>query len=165
MVVRVPDALPALASGSRAEASLLIGAVSNVLTVPNSALTPLGNGQALALTFKGGVATRALVKTGYAGTLTTQITSGLSAGQQVVLADMSTALPTNTTNARRFGVGAGAAGGIGGAGLGGAGLGGAGFGGAGSRGGTFTGRSGLHPAGRDALRRAELARKPPRPYT
>jgi len=142
VVVRVPEALPALASGSRAEASLLIGAVSNVLTVPNSTLTPLGNGQALALTFKGGVATRALVKTGYAGTLTTQITSGLSVGQQVVLADMSTALPTNTTNARRFGVGAGAAGGIGGSGLGGA-----GFGGAGSRGGTFTGQSGFTPGG------------------
>jgi multidrug efflux pump subunit AcrA (membrane-fusion protein) len=142
VVVRVPDALPALASGSRAEASLLIGAVSNVLIVPNSALTPLGNGQALALIFNGGVATRALVKTGYAGTLTTQITSGLSAGQQVVLADMSTALPTNTTNARRFGVGAGAGGGFGGTGLGGA-----GFGGAGSGGGTFTGRSGFTPGG------------------
>jgi trimeric autotransporter adhesin len=117
VVVLVPDALPALASGSRAEASLLIGAVADVLTVPNSALTPLGNGQALTLTLKGGVATRALVRTGYAGTLTTQVTSGLSAGQQVVLADLSTALPTNTTNARRFGVGAGAAGGIAGAGL------------------------------------------------
>jgi len=101
-----------------------------VLTVPNSALTPLGNGQALAMTYKDGVATRALVRTGYAGTLTTQITSGLTKGQQVVLADLSTALPTNTTNARRFGVG-GAGAGLGGAGLGGAGLGGAGLGGAG----------------------------------
>jgi multidrug efflux pump subunit AcrA (membrane-fusion protein) len=147
VVVRVPEALPALASGSRADVSLLIGLVTDVVTVPNSALTPLGNGQALALTFKGGLATRALVKTGYAGALTTQIASGLSVGQQVVLADLSTALPTNTTNARRFGVGAGAGGGIGGAGLGGAGLGGAGFGGAGSRGGTFTGRSGFTPGG------------------
>jgi len=124
VVVLVPDALPALASGSRAEASLLIGAVADVLTVPNSALTPLGNGQALALTVKGGVATRAVVRTGYAGTLTTQVTSGLSAGQQVVLADLSTALPTNTTNARRFGV---VAGGITGGGLGSAGLSGGGF--------------------------------------
>ena len=89
-----------------------------MLTVPNSALTPLGKGQAMALTFKNGVATRALVKTGYAGTLTTQITSGLTAGQQVVLADLSTALPTNTTNSRRFGVGGGSAGGLGSAGFG-----------------------------------------------
>jgi len=131
VVVLVPDALPALASGARANVSLLIGTAGHVITVPNSALTPLGNGQALAMTFKDGVATRALVKTGYAGTLTTQVTSGLTAGQQVVLADLSTALPTNTTNARRFGVGGGAAGGLGGAGLGGAGLGGAGLGGAG----------------------------------
>jgi multidrug efflux pump subunit AcrA (membrane-fusion protein) len=131
VVVLVPDALPALASGARANVSLLIGTVGHVITVPNSALTPLGNGQALTLTFKDGVATRALVKTGYTGTLATQVTSGLTVGQQVVLADLSTALPTNTTNARRFGVGGGAAGGLGGAGLGGAGLGGAGLGGGG----------------------------------
>jgi Multidrug resistance efflux pump len=119
VVVLVPDALPALATGSRADVSLLIGTVSKVLTVPNSALTPLAKGQAMAVTLKNGVATRALVKTGYAGTLTTQITSGLSAGQQVVLADLSTALPTNTTSSRRFGVAGGSAGGLGGAGFGG----------------------------------------------
>jgi len=126
VLVLVPEALPALASGSRADVSLLIGTATMVLTVPNSALTPLGNGQAMALTLKNGVATRALVKTGYAGTLATQVTSGLTAGQQVALADLSTALPTNTTNAWRFGVGGGgAAGGLGGSGLGGSGLGGA----------------------------------------
>ena len=137
VVVLVPDALPALASGARANVSLLIGTAGHVITVPNSALTPLGNGQALAMTFKNGVATRALVKTGYAGTLATQVTSGLTVGQQVVLADLSTALPTNTTNARRFGVAGGAAGGLGGAGLGGAGLG----------GGAITGRPAFIPGG------------------
>ena len=131
MVILVPDAIPALASGSRADVSLLIGTAAMVLTVPNSALTPLGNGQAMAMTFKKGVVTRAMVKTGYAGTLITQVTSGLTAGQQVVLADLSTALPTNTINTRRLGVGGAATGGLGGAGLGGAGLGGAGLGGAG----------------------------------
>ena len=147
VVVLVPDALPALASGSHAQASLLVGTVADVVTVPNSALTPLGNGQALVLTLKGGVATRSLVRTGYAGMLTTQITSGLTRGQQVVVADLSTALPTNTTNPRRFGVGGGVAGGLGGAGLGGAGLGGAGLAGAGLGGGTITGRSGFTPGG------------------
>ncbi|HYO17385.1 MAG TPA: hypothetical protein VES02_01800 [Dermatophilaceae bacterium] len=128
VVVLVPDALPALATGSRADVSLLIGTVSKVLTVPNSALTPLAKGQAMAVTLKNGVSTRALVKTGYAGTLTTQITSGLSAGQQVVLADLNTALPTNTTSSRRFGVAGGSAGGLGGSGLGGGSLtGGTGF--------------------------------------
>ena len=128
VVVLVPDALPALATGSRADVSLLIGTVSKVLTVPNSALTPLAKGQALAVTLKNGVSTRALVKTGYAGTLTTQITSGLRAGQQVVLADLNTALPTNTTNSRRFGVAGGSGGGLGSSGLGGGSLtGGTGF--------------------------------------
>jgi len=134
VVVLVPDALPALATGSRADVSLLIGTVSKVLTVPNSALTPLAKGQAMAQTLKNGVVTPALVKTGYAGTLTTQITSGLSAGQQVVLADRSTALPTNTTSSRRLGFAGGSAGGLGG-GLGG-GFGGAGFGGVPPVGGT-----------------------------
>ena len=92
MVILVPDALPGLASRSRADVSLLIGTAAMVLTVPNSALTPLGNAQAMAMTFKDGVATRAMVKTGYAGTLITQVTSGLKAGQQVVLADPSTPL-------------------------------------------------------------------------
>jgi trimeric autotransporter adhesin len=146
VVVLVPHATPALSSGSRAQVGLLIGRADDVLTVPNSALTPIGNGQALALTLKDGVATRALVKTGYAGTLTTQITSGLTKGQQVVLADLGTALPTNTTNSRRFGVGGGTAGGLGGAGLGGAGPGGAGLGGAGL-GGAGGGRAGLTPPG------------------
>jgi trimeric autotransporter adhesin len=123
VVIRVPDTGAALASGSRAEVSLLIGTADNVLTVPNSALMPLAKGQALASTLKNGVATRVRVQTGYVGTLTTQVTSGLTAGQQVVLADLSTALPTNTTNSRRFGFGAGGAGGIAGAGLGGGGSG------------------------------------------
>ena len=132
VVILIPDALPALASGSRADVSLLIGTAAMVLTVPNSALTPLGAGQAMAVTYKNGVATRTLVKTGYTGTLITQVTSGLAAGQRVVLADLSTALPTNTTNSRRFGVGgASGTGGLGGAGFGGTGLGGAGGGGAG----------------------------------
>jgi multidrug efflux pump subunit AcrA (membrane-fusion protein) len=139
VVVLVRDALPALATGSRAQVSLLIGTAGDVLAVPNSALTPLGNGQALALTLKDGVATRTLVKTGYAGTLTTQITSGLTKGQLVVLADLSTALPTNTTNARRFGVAGGAAGGLGGAA--------GGLGGAGVGGGAITGRTGFTPGG------------------
>jgi hypothetical protein len=129
VVVRVPEALPSLASGSRGDVSLLIGTAGHVLTVPNSALTPLGNGQALALMLENGVTTRVLVKTGYVGTLTTQVRSGLIAGQQVVLADLSTALPTNTTNTRRFGVRTGANGGAtGAAGLSGGLGGGTGFG-------------------------------------
>jgi multidrug efflux pump subunit AcrA (membrane-fusion protein) len=136
VVVLVPDALPALASGSRADVSLLLGTASRVLTVPNSALTPLADGQAMAVTLKKGVATRSLVKTGYAGTLTTEVTSGLVDGQQVVLADLSTALPTNSTSSRRVGVG-GTTGGLGGAGLGGMGAG----------GGTFTGGPGFPPRG------------------
>ena len=124
VVVLVPVASSALASGSQADVSVLIGAAHQVLAVPNSALTPLGNGQAIAMTLNSGVPTRTLARTGYTGALTTEVRSGLTAGQKVVLADLSTPLPTNSTNSRRFGVGGGAGGGLGGAGLGGAGLGG-----------------------------------------
>ena len=67
VVVLVPGTLPALASGSRADVSLLIGTVAMVVTVPNSALTPLGNGQALAMAFKNGVTTRASSRPGIPG--------------------------------------------------------------------------------------------------
>ena len=148
VVVLVPDPVPALASGSRADVSLLTGTANNVVTVPNSALTPLGSGQALALTMKNGAVTRALVKTGYTGTLATQVTSGLTAGQQVVLADLSTALPTNTTSSRRFGVGGPTGSGLGGGGLGGGGLGGGGLGGGGLGGAGFGGGgAGFAPRG------------------
>ena len=72
------------------------------------------------MTFKNGVAKRTLVKTGYAGTLITKVKSGLTAGQQVILADLNTALPTNSTSStRRLGVGGGTSRGLGGAGPGG----------------------------------------------
>jgi hypothetical protein len=52
------------------------------------------------LTLKSGVTTRTPAKDRFVETLATHITSGLSTGQRVVPADLSTALSTNTTNAR-----------------------------------------------------------------
>ena len=88
-------------------------------------------------TVKAGQSTRTLVRTGAVGSTRTQVLSGLTLGQRVVIADLSEALPTNSTTGRfgnRSGSGLttslGGTGGFGGAG--------GGFGGAGGP--VFVGR-------------------------
>ena len=100
VVVRVPQPTAALASGSAATATITLATVKNVVTVPNSALTTLVSGRGFVQTIKSGKVTRVLVQTGAVGPTSTQITSGLSVGQQVVIADLSQALPTTTTTSR-----------------------------------------------------------------
>jgi hypothetical protein len=72
-----------------------------------------------------GVVTPVRVVPGAVGTLRTQVTSGVKAGEQVVLADLSVPLPSADTGAGLRGGGFGG----GGTGFGGAGPAGAGFGG------------------------------------
>jgi HlyD family secretion protein len=102
VVVRVPKPTAALASGSTATATITLDTVTGVLTVPNSAVTTLVAGTGFVQTVKAGQATRTLVRTGAVGATRTQILSGLTAGQMVVIADLSAALPTNSTP-NRFG--------------------------------------------------------------
>ena len=87
----------ALVDGGAASVSIVITTVRNVVTVPNSALS---NGSVAVLTAGKAVATR--VGTGATGGLTTEVRSGLKAGQLVVLADLSRALPANSTTTTRF---------------------------------------------------------------
>jgi multidrug efflux pump subunit AcrA (membrane-fusion protein) len=100
VVVRVPQPTAALASGSTATATITLATVKNVITVPNSALTTLVSGTGFVQTVKAGKVTRTLVRTGAVGATTTQIISGLTVGQQVVIANLSEALPTTTTTSR-----------------------------------------------------------------
>ncbi len=72
----------------------------HVVTVPNTALTTLVAGTGVVQTVKAGRVTRTLVRTGAVGATRTQILSGLTAGQQVVIADLSEALPTTSTSNR-----------------------------------------------------------------
>ena len=126
VVVSVPGAGAALAAGSRAQVSITVGTANSVLTVPNSALTAMGNGNAFVNVVTAGKATRTVVQTGMTGQTRTQVVSGLKAGQVVVLADRSQALPSNsstnirglttTTGAPFAGAGGGGFGGGGGAG-------------------------------------------------
>jgi hypothetical protein len=112
-----------LIDGAGASVSIAINTVDNVLTVPSSAVHLLGTVASVTVLSAGKpVITR--VQLGAVASDRTQIRSGLTAGQQVVLATLGTPLPTATSNAgitRRLGVTSGGGaltGGLGGTGPG-----------------------------------------------
>lgn len=84
-----------LYDGSGASVQIQVAATGPVLTVPSSAVRSLGNLSTVTVLSKGKpVITR--ITTGAVGTDRTQVLSGLTAGQQVVLADLSQPLPTSS---------------------------------------------------------------------
>jgi multidrug efflux pump subunit AcrA (membrane-fusion protein) len=121
VVVVVANPADGLAEGAAATVAITLKAVSDVVTVPNSAVTSTGTGATAFVTLlQNGKATRQTVTTGAVGTTVTQIVSGVTAGQTIVLADNSADVPASSTTAnttRGFG-GGGAfpAGGLGGGG-------------------------------------------------
>jgi trimeric autotransporter adhesin len=130
-----------LYDGLGGSVAITTSSVSNVLTVPSSAVHTVGQLNVVSV-LKGGTESTVRVNVGAVGPDRTEITSGLVEGQRVVLANLDEPMPSNSTNvnARRLGVGGtgglGGAGGLGGgAGLGG---GGAGFGGGAGGGGAVT---------------------------
>jgi HlyD family secretion protein len=104
-----------LKSGMTANANVVVNQASNVLEVPNSAITRLG-GQAFVtvLSVDGKTQTRVPVETGTVGDANTEVTSGVSEGQRVVLPQLR--LSTGTGAAGGRGTGGGALGGGGGGG-------------------------------------------------
>ncbi len=86
---------PTLFAGSDAQVAITLAQVSDALTVPTSAVE--GTGAASFVTvLKAGKPVTVRVVVGAAGPVLTQVTSGLTVGEHVVLANMSTPLPTNT---------------------------------------------------------------------
>jgi hypothetical protein len=92
-----------LFEGAGASVTIEIAQVSNVLTVPSSAVRTLGTLSTVSV-LKNGQAVITRVNLGTVGTDRTQITSGVTAGEQVVLADLKTPLPSGnaTGSTRRF---------------------------------------------------------------
>jgi HlyD family secretion protein len=109
---------PPLFDGSGADVVITTGTASNVLTVPNSAIHSGVNGSHSVSVYAGGKASVVQVKLGLEGTDVTEVTGGLEAGQEVVIADLSTGLPGSSTTPTTTGFPGGAAG-FGGARLGG----------------------------------------------
>ncbi len=97
--------------GGRASVSIVVKVARDVVTVPNSALI----GGTVRVT-QGSSVVPSRVQTGAVGALTTEVTSGVSPGQQVVLADLSQPLPASSTTITRRLTGGGGGGRGGGAG-------------------------------------------------
>jgi trimeric autotransporter adhesin len=133
VVVSLPDSASGIFSGSAADVNISTGAVSHVVAVPTSAVQSVGSVSYVEELDKG-VLTRKVVKVGMVGDEYTQVLSGLSPGQSVVLADYAEPVPSSNTATNTFGGGLGGGGGFGGGGFGGGGFGGGRFGGGG---GTF----------------------------
>jgi HlyD family secretion protein len=86
---------PTLFAGSDAQVAITLAEVYDAITVPASAVQ--GTGVATFVTaLRAGKPVRVRVVTGATGPVLTQISSGLTVGEQVVLADMNTPLPTNS---------------------------------------------------------------------
>ena len=82
-----------IAIGVTAAVSVVTGSAQDVVTVPASALS----GDTVTLV-QDGAATRTRVTTGVVGATTVEITDGVTAGDDVVLADLDAALPTTDTS-------------------------------------------------------------------
>ncbi len=124
VVVALPGSTSGLFTGSTANVTIATGTVSNVVAVPTSAVQTLDT-RAYVLELSKGQLTRKVVKAGMVGAVYTQVLSGLTPGQSVVLADYAEPVPSSNTNSL------GTFGGLGGGGGGGGGF----FGGGGA--GTF----------------------------
>jgi hypothetical protein len=86
---------PTLFAGSDAQVSITLAQVGDAVTVPTSAVEGIGAATFVTV-LQAGKQERVRVTVGATGPVDTQITSGLSVGEQVMLADLSTPLPTNT---------------------------------------------------------------------
>lgn len=102
--VTVSDSKNLLASGSKASVAIAIASASGVVRLPASAVTPTGTNTATVSVVTAANAKTAAdetVKTGVVGGGWVEITEGITAGQMVVLADRTAAIPSNTTTSRR----------------------------------------------------------------
>jgi HlyD family secretion protein len=98
-----------LFAGSTASVAITLGNAKAAVTVPSSAVHSVGATSSVTALEDGKPATKR-VTLGVVGATVTQITGGLNAGDEVVLADLSQALPSATTGAGARGLTGGGAG-------------------------------------------------------
>jgi multidrug efflux pump subunit AcrA (membrane-fusion protein) len=118
VTVQITGSHPSLRDGMSATVVVVVNQVVGVLSVPTSAVHTNGTASFVNV-LQGGKLTPVTVTVGSADSLRTQITSGLSAGQTVVIATVTSTIPTTGAagaGAARRG-GAGGLGGGGGAGI------------------------------------------------
>ena len=98
VTVQLDAGTPQLYDGTGADIVIDTGSANNVLTVPNSAIHTTGGGLHTVTVVNGGKTSTVPVTLGIAGSDVTEVKSGLKAGQEVELADLSQQLPASTSN-------------------------------------------------------------------
>jgi multidrug efflux pump subunit AcrA (membrane-fusion protein) len=102
VIVSLPATSSTVYSGSTANVTITTGAVSDVVAVPTSAVQTLGT-RSYVMELSKGELTRRFIKVGMIGGIYTQVDSGLSPGQSVVLVDYAEAVPSSNTNSNGLG--------------------------------------------------------------
>ncbi|MCU1351787.1 MAG: efflux transporter, family, subunit, partial [Acidimicrobiales bacterium] len=97
VTVGITGSSTALRNGATGTVRITTGSTSDALAVPTSAITS-ANGRKTVQVLAGGKVSSVDVQVGVAGDVWTAVTSGLQAGQEVVLADLSAPLPGSATN-------------------------------------------------------------------
>ena len=97
LVVALDAPTDPLFDGSSAQVAIAVAATGQVITVPTSAVHVSGQ-SATVQVLAGGQVSEVTVQRGAVGAELTEITSGLTVGQVVVLADRSQQLPSSSTN-------------------------------------------------------------------
>lgn len=95
--VLVTDPSAKLFAGASAQVQIIIKQVSNVLTVPSSAIHTLGSLNFVNV-LQNGKSTRKLITVGATSGILTEVTSGLTPNEQVILANRKAGLPSITPN-------------------------------------------------------------------
>jgi multidrug efflux pump subunit AcrA (membrane-fusion protein) len=98
VTISVDGGGPALFAGSTAGVAITLGTAQAAVTVPTSAVHTVGSTSFVTALVDGKPASKR-VTVGVIGATVTQITEGLNAGDEVVLADLSQPLPSATTGA------------------------------------------------------------------
>ncbi|ONF66965.1 efflux RND transporter periplasmic adaptor subunit [Amycolatopsis keratiniphila] len=111
VTVTVDQPTVTMPAGSTASVSIAVSTIANVVTVPTSALTR--GGRDTVTVYADGQTSTRQVTVGAVGPLRTEIQKGLTAGEQVVLADLDKSLPSAKEPAGG-GPGRGPGGGLGG---------------------------------------------------
>ena len=113
VTVQVTGSHPALRDGMSATISVIISRVVGVLTVPTSAVHTNGTTSTVQV-LRNGVATSVTVTTGAADSSRMEIQSGLAQGDTVIIATVTSTIPTTPTTTGGAGRGFGGGGGGGG---------------------------------------------------
>ncbi|MHB8319536.1 MAG: efflux RND transporter periplasmic adaptor subunit [Acidimicrobiales bacterium] len=102
VTVALPSASTGLYAGSTADVELVVRQISNTLTIPTSAVHTSGS-RNYVMALENGHATRVHVSIGITDGPRTQVLSGLSAGEVVVIADIAKPLPSVNAKGGFFG--------------------------------------------------------------